>query len=166
MPDNGKREGHVDRGSAVRWDGEGMTTLYGTVFGIEVSRESISLLFGGRTARRGDSEEAIMVSDRIILSPFAAKRSSVCWRRPWHRIACFTARTRVICARIWRPRTDRSKAWCAGGTRKAVGDYPDSLFLVSDSYRGNCAGSICSCSLRGDGHIGPSGDIGTSAYFY
>jgi hypothetical protein len=74
MPDNGKREGHVDRGPAVRWDGEGMTTLYGMVFGIEVSRESISLLFGGRTARRGDSEEAIMVSDRIILSPFAAKR--------------------------------------------------------------------------------------------
>ena len=63
-----------DRGHAVRWEVAGMTTRYGLVPGAEVGREEISLLVAERTVRTGKGEETVVVSDRIILSPFTAKR--------------------------------------------------------------------------------------------
>jgi hypothetical protein len=54
-----------------------MTTLYGRVLGIEVTRAEIKLLFGGRTVHQGRGEETVIVSDRIILNPFTAKRLHV-----------------------------------------------------------------------------------------
>jgi len=68
-------------GPAVIWDIAGMITLYGTVLGIEVSRGEIRLLFGSRTLQTGRQEETVMVSDRIILSPFATKRLLVLMRK-------------------------------------------------------------------------------------
>lgn len=70
----GEKIKHVERGPAVIWDIADMSTLYGTVLGIEVTREEIRLLFGSRTVRRNRYDETVMVSDRIIMSPLAAKR--------------------------------------------------------------------------------------------
>jgi hypothetical protein len=80
MP-NGEKIKHVDRGPAVIWDIAGMITLYGMVLGIEVTREEIRLLFGSRTVQTGRREETVMVSDRIIVSPFTAKRLLVLLRK-------------------------------------------------------------------------------------
>ena len=68
------RRGADDRGHAVRWDVADMTTRYGLVPGAEVGRGEISLLVAERTVRTGKREETVVVSDRIILNPFTAKR--------------------------------------------------------------------------------------------
>lgn len=73
MPKGDKKE-EVESGPSVIWNVDDMSTQYGTVFGIEVTREEISLLFAGRTVRRNRREETVVVSDRIILSPSTAKR--------------------------------------------------------------------------------------------
>ena len=77
----GDKTKHVDRRPAVIWDVADMTTLYGAVFGIEVLRGELSLLFAARSVRRGTREEAVMVSNRIILHPFTAKRLLVLLRK-------------------------------------------------------------------------------------
>ncbi len=51
-----------------------MITIYATVLGIETTREEIRLLFGSRIVQSGRREETLMVSDRIIVNPFTAKR--------------------------------------------------------------------------------------------
>jgi hypothetical protein len=70
----GDRKEQGESGPAVIWNVDDMSTLYGAVFGIEVGREEISLLFAGRTVLRNRREETVVVSDRIILSPSTAKR--------------------------------------------------------------------------------------------
>ena len=70
----GEKIKHVDCGPVVVWDSADMITLYGTLLGIEVAQEEIRLLFGSRTVQTGRREETVMVSDRIIVSPFTAKR--------------------------------------------------------------------------------------------
>jgi hypothetical protein len=71
---NGEKIKHADRGPVVVWDSAAMITLYGTVLGIEIAQEEIRLLFGSRTVQTGRREETVMVSDRMIVSPFTAKR--------------------------------------------------------------------------------------------
>ena len=63
-----------DRGHAVRWDAADMTTRCGRVPGATFSREEISLLVAERTVRTGEGEVTVPVNDRIILSPYTAKR--------------------------------------------------------------------------------------------
>jgi hypothetical protein len=65
---------HNIRSPAVIWNTGGMVTMYGTVLTIEVTQEEIRLLLGSRTVRTGLREETIMVSDRIIMNLFTAKR--------------------------------------------------------------------------------------------
>jgi len=68
------RIGESGRGHAVRWDAAEMTTRCGRVPGATFSREEISLLVAERTVRTGEGEVTVPVSDRIILSPYTAKR--------------------------------------------------------------------------------------------
>jgi len=68
------RIGESGRGHAVRWDAAEMTTRCGMVPGAAYSREEISLLVAERTVRTGEGEVTVPVSDRIILSPYTAKR--------------------------------------------------------------------------------------------
>ena len=59
----------------VRWDDSGMTTSYANVCNVTSTREEVSLLFGtNQTLYTGQKEVMVKLSDRIILSPFAAKR--------------------------------------------------------------------------------------------
>ena len=60
---------------AIRWDDSNMRSTYANVCNVSSTREEVTLLFGTNQAwRTGQKEVAIELSDRIIVSPFAAKR--------------------------------------------------------------------------------------------
>ena len=59
----------------VNWDASGMSTSYANVVNVSSTREEVTLLFGTNvTLFTGQNEFTVKLSDRIILSPFAAKR--------------------------------------------------------------------------------------------
>lgn len=59
----------------VRWDDSAMKTSYANVCNVASTREEVTLLFGtNQTWHSGQEEVSVRLSDRIILSPFAAKR--------------------------------------------------------------------------------------------
>jgi hypothetical protein len=98
-----------------------MDTLHGTVFSVEVNRGEICLLFGSRTLTTGKGMETVVVSNRIILNPFTAKRLFVLLRRVMN---CRSRSTATICARSWKRPID---ADCTEA-RKAVREKPESFF--------------------------------------
>lgn len=62
----------------VRWDDTQMKTAYANVCNVASTREEVVLLFGVNQAwHAGQREIPVQLSDRVILSPFAAKRLSV-----------------------------------------------------------------------------------------
>ncbi len=64
--------------ATVRWDDSQMTTSYANVCNVASTREEVVLLFGVNQAwHAGQREIPVQLSDRVILSPFAAKRLSV-----------------------------------------------------------------------------------------
>ena len=64
-----------DQTPSVRWEDEGMTTSYANVANATSSREEVILLFGVNQAWHGGQDSVdINLSDRVVLSPFAAKR--------------------------------------------------------------------------------------------
>ena len=59
----------------VKWDDSNMNTTYANVCNVSSSREEMTLLFGtNQTWHAGEKEFKVKLSDRIIVSPFAAKR--------------------------------------------------------------------------------------------
>lgn len=67
-------------GSQIRvaWDDTNMRSSYANVANVASTREEVVLLFGINQAwHAGQREVKIQLTDRIILSPFAAKRLSV-----------------------------------------------------------------------------------------
>jgi len=59
----------------VKWDDSGMKTSYANVCNVASTREEVTLLFGTNQTWHNDPKEvSVHLSDRIILSPFAAKR--------------------------------------------------------------------------------------------
>jgi hypothetical protein len=59
----------------IRWDDSNMKSSYANVCNVTSTREEVVLLFGMNQAwQSGQKEVAIQLTDRIILSPFAAKR--------------------------------------------------------------------------------------------
>jgi hypothetical protein len=66
-----------EKGAAptIRWDDSDMGTSYANVCNVSSSREEVTLLFGtNQTWHTGQQEFTVKLSDRIIISPFAAKR--------------------------------------------------------------------------------------------
>ena len=62
----------------VKWDDANMKTSYANVCNVASTREEVVLLFGVNQAwHAGQREIPVQLSDRVILSPFAAKRLSV-----------------------------------------------------------------------------------------
>ena len=62
----------------IRWDDSKMRSVYANVCNVASTREEVTLLFGTNQAwRSGQKEVGIELTDRIIVSPFAAKRLSV-----------------------------------------------------------------------------------------
>lgn len=59
----------------VKWDDSAMKTSYANVCNVASTREEVTLLFGtNQTWNTINNEVSVVLSDRVILSPFAAKR--------------------------------------------------------------------------------------------
>jgi hypothetical protein len=64
-----------EQGVNIRWDDSAMRSAYANVCNVTGTREEIVLLFGVNQTWAGASKElVIQLLERIILSPFAAKR--------------------------------------------------------------------------------------------
>lgn len=59
----------------VTWDDSHMKSSYANVCNVTSTREEVVLLFGMHQAwQSGQKEVTVQLTDRIVLSPFAAKR--------------------------------------------------------------------------------------------
>jgi hypothetical protein len=59
----------------VVWDDSKMKTSYANVCNVLGTREEIMLLFGANQAWHGGQKEVtVVLSDRVVLNPYAAKR--------------------------------------------------------------------------------------------
>lgn len=71
--DNEKSQEHQQL--KVRWDNANMRSSYSNVCNVAGTREEITLLFGMNQSFNADQNEmTIQLSDRIVMSPFVAKR--------------------------------------------------------------------------------------------
>lgn len=62
-------------GAKIRWDDSGMKSSYANVCNVSSTREEVVLMFGINQAwQTGQKEVVVQLTDRVILSPFAAKR--------------------------------------------------------------------------------------------
>ena len=65
-------------GTKIKWDDSNMKSAYANVCNVSSTREEVVMLFGVNQAwNRGQKEVVIQLTDRIIISPFAAKRLSL-----------------------------------------------------------------------------------------
>jgi len=59
----------------IRWDDSNMKSSYANVCNVSFTREEVVLMFGINQAWNRDQKEVpVQLTDRIILSPFAARR--------------------------------------------------------------------------------------------
>jgi hypothetical protein len=62
-------------GMKIKWDDANMKSSYANVCNVTSTREEVVMLFGINQAwNRGQKEVTIQLTDRIIISPYAAKR--------------------------------------------------------------------------------------------
>ena len=65
-------------GTKIKWDDSQMKSSYANVCNVTSTREEVVMLFGINQAwNRGQKEVTIQLTDRIIISPYAAKRLAV-----------------------------------------------------------------------------------------
>ncbi len=63
---------------SIKWNDNNMKSSYANVCNAASTREEVSLFFGTNQAwNPTESEVTVQLTDRIILSPFAAKRLSM-----------------------------------------------------------------------------------------
>jgi hypothetical protein len=63
------------QGARIKWDDSNMKSSYANVCNVTSTREEVVMLFGINQAwNRGQKEVTIQLTDRIIISPYAAKR--------------------------------------------------------------------------------------------
>ena len=78
-----QQEGGADakaalEGARIKWDDANMKSSYANVCNVTSTREEVVLLFGMNQAwNRGQKEVTIQLTDRIVVSPYAAKRLSM-----------------------------------------------------------------------------------------
>jgi hypothetical protein len=62
----------------IRWDSTNMRSAYANVFNVAGTREEVVLFFGmNQSWDASQREVTVQLSDRIVLSPFVAKRLSL-----------------------------------------------------------------------------------------
>ena len=62
----------------IKWNDENMQSTYANVCNVMGTREEIMVLFGSNQNWQGNKEEVeVMLSQRILLTPFAAKRLQI-----------------------------------------------------------------------------------------
>ena len=73
--ENPAAKGKEPEGTKIKWDDTAMRSSYANVCNVTSTREEVVMLFGINQAwNRGQKEVTIQLTDRIIVSPFAAKR--------------------------------------------------------------------------------------------
>jgi len=78
MTDDAIDESKKKAGPTIRWDDSNMRSVYANVCNVSSTREEVTLLFGTNQAwRAGQKEVGIELTDRVIVSPYAAKRLSL-----------------------------------------------------------------------------------------
>ena len=69
--------GATPTGPRIRWDDTHMQTAYANVCNVASTREEVVLLFGINQAwQAGQAEIPIQLTNRVIISPYVAKRLS------------------------------------------------------------------------------------------
>jgi hypothetical protein len=58
----------------IRWDDANMANSYANVCNVIGTREEIALYFGMSVPPAGDGDLGVALSQRVLMSPFAAKR--------------------------------------------------------------------------------------------
>ena len=62
----------------IKWDDSNMKSSYANVCNVTSTREEVVMLFGMNQAwNRGQKDVTIQLTDRIVISPYAAKRLSM-----------------------------------------------------------------------------------------
>ena len=70
-----ERAAAQQQGTRIKWDDSAMKSSYANVCNVTSTREEVVMLFGINQAwNRGQPEVTIQLTDRIIISPYAAKR--------------------------------------------------------------------------------------------
>lgn len=81
MPDqNGPKEAAAEGQATprVNWDDRNLKSSYANVCNVSSTREEVVMLFGVNQSWQGATDEVtVQLTDRVILSPFAAKRLSL-----------------------------------------------------------------------------------------
>src|SRR5258706_1419367 len=73
-PESPEVKGDADA-TKIKWDDSNMKSSYANVCNVTSTREEVVMLFGMNQAwNRGQKEVTIQLSDRIVISPYAAKR--------------------------------------------------------------------------------------------
>ena len=76
-PESAPSEGEA-AAAKVRVDDSNIKSVYANVCNVTSTREEVVMLFGINQAwNRGQKEVRIQLTDRVILSPYAAKRLSI-----------------------------------------------------------------------------------------
>lgn len=69
--------GEAQTGPKIRWDDSQMQSTYANVCNVASTREEVVLLFGINQAwQAGQAEIPIQLTNRVIISPYVAKRLS------------------------------------------------------------------------------------------
>ena len=76
MPTGSRDDAEEPRATALQWNDGNMTTSFANVVNVQSTREQVDLFFGlNRTWNvSGDGAVTVDLSNRVILTPFAAKR--------------------------------------------------------------------------------------------
>ena len=75
MAKKDEANGGGDATRTVNWDDSNMEAAYANVANVSCTREEVTLLFGtNQTWHAGQKDLTILLSHRIMLSPYAAKR--------------------------------------------------------------------------------------------
>ena len=76
--DSGDAKAREAQPPKINWDDSSMKSSYANVCNVTSTREEVVMLFGINQAwNRGQKEVTIQLTDRIVISPYAAKRMSV-----------------------------------------------------------------------------------------
>jgi hypothetical protein len=68
------KSGGAEAPRKVKWDDKELTTSYANVCNVSSTREEVTLLFGTNETGMSKDEMSVRLTERIILSPYAAKR--------------------------------------------------------------------------------------------
>ena len=81
IPSQNRPEAGNENLPTIHWDDSRMASSYANVVNVTGTREEITLLFGTNQTWRSGQDVNIQLNNRIIVSPYAAKRLSVLLER-------------------------------------------------------------------------------------